>query len=204
MSNLKRGRLVVGMALMHRHTPFFGWHGQAKRRHADEKRAGAQLRRAWTWHPTRRFECLVALGALGAAALNSHGCAATRGELRPSVKPATADIPLPSGFRLREQSSEDWASGPVRYLRHRYEGRADQAAVREFYRREMPLLRWTAIEDGSINGRVRMRFERERETCTVTMEDSRGVIGSRVVVEATITPKLTGNPTTSENSKSRQ
>ncbi len=90
--------------------------------------------------------------------------------LEPSLDPCERDIPLAAGFVLADQSSEDWASRPVRYLRHRDIGPADPHGVRRFYRRQMPLVTWTSISEGSVGGRMTMRFEREAESCTITTE----------------------------------
>lgn len=88
-----------------------------------------------------------------------------------------------------DQSSEDWAAGRrIRYLRHRYRGRADKYNVREFYREQMPLVRWTAISDGNVNGRITMRFERAAESCTITIEDETPRVFRRVAVEVIVAP----------------
>ena len=95
---------------------------------------------------------------------------------------------MPTGFRLVDQASEDFSSGPVRYVRHRYLGRADKYAVREFYRKQMPLVRWTAISDSNVNGRITMRFQRQDESCTVTIEDETSGFARRVAVQVMIAP----------------
>ena len=58
MTTPTAGPILKG-ALVIRHGLFFGCHGQAQRRHAEERHAGARLRRAWAWHPTRRFLWVV-------------------------------------------------------------------------------------------------------------------------------------------------
>ncbi len=108
--------------------------------------------------------------------------------LAPCPRPYEADIPLPEGFVLVDQSSEDWSSGPARYVRHRYLGRADKYAVRKFYREQMPLVRWTPIDDGNVEGRYTLRFERRNESCIITIADDAGSASQRVIVEAMITP----------------
>ena len=109
--------------------------------------------------------------------------------LEPSQKPYERDIPLPEGFRLADQSSEDWSNGPIRYLRHRYVGKAEPYAVRAFYREQMPLVRWIPISDRLADGRITMRFEREPEVCTIMIERDRRRPGSLAGVEVVITPK---------------
>ncbi len=123
------------------------------------------------------------------------GCTGSRaigreGVLTPSPHPYESDIPLPVGFVLADQSSEDWSSGSIRYLRHRYIGRADKYAVRRFYRKQMPLVRWTAVSNGHIQGRCTLCFQRGQESCTITIEDDGRKRSGRVVVEATIAPDV--------------
>ena len=120
------------------------------------------------------------------------GCSAPHAKpqgaaLAPSPQPYDADIPVPEGFRLVENSCEDWAAGPIRYLRHRYRGRADKLAVRRFYRDQMPLVRWAAAGDGGVHGRYTMRFERGTESCTITIDEAHGPFG-RVTVDVLVTP----------------
>ncbi len=108
--------------------------------------------------------------------------------LRPSAHPYAAGIPVPLGFRLVDLSSEDWSSGPIRYLRHRYAGRADKYEVRNFYRDQMPLVKWTLGTDRCAGGRIVMGFQRRAESCTITIEDERHGLGHRVAVEIVIAP----------------
>ena len=110
------------------------------------------------------------------------------GPLSPADHAYEPDIPLPEGFALQEQSSEDFLAGSVRYLRHRYAGPADKYAVRRFYRRQMPLVRWTPLSDSQVQGRYTMRFERSGESCTVRIEDKPGRARGQVLVEVVITP----------------
>ena len=116
------------------------------------------------------------------------GAAARNGLLASSMHPYEPDIPVPVGFRLVDQASEDWSTGQLRYVRHRYVGRADKYAVRKFYLEQMPLVRWAAISDGNVHGHVTMRFQRGAESCTVTIEDEAAGLGRRVAVEVLISP----------------
>lgn len=143
----------------------------------------------------------VTLVLLGLVALPQPGCASqTRanaaGDLLPSRSPLVADIPVPQGCVLVDRSSEDWSSGPLRYVRHRYRVRASAAAVRLFFRKEMPLSRWAPVDERCIAGRCTMNFERpataERsaEQCTVSIEGAKSWIGFRTMVEVLVAPKL--------------
>lgn len=137
----------------------------------------------------RRLSFALAAGLLSLVG----GCAGPGGggreaALVASPQPYERDIPLPRGFRLVEKSSEDWSAGPVRYLRHRYRGRADKAAVFRFYREQMPLVRWTQISGGNVHGRYSLRFERKTESCRVTIEDRPSITLGQVIIEVLISP----------------
>ena len=111
------------------------------------------------------------------------------GPLVPADRPYVRDLPLPQGFRLVDQSSEDWSGGALRYVRHLYRGRADRHGVRVFYADQMPLVRWTPISDRQADGTIIMRFQKDEEACTITIED-KGVGRSReCVVTAVIVPE---------------
>ena len=121
------------------------------------------------------------------------GCASPQGtgwerSLAASPRPYVPDIPLPQGFRLADQSSEDWATGPIRYVRHRYTGRADKYVVRRFYLEQMPLVKWAAVSNGSVYGYHTLQFRRQDESCTVTIADAPGGLFGQVRVEVVIAP----------------
>lgn len=125
----------------------------------------------------------------------ASGCAgssesSSRRMLEPSPKPYESDIPLPVGFRLADQSSEDWASGPVRYVRHRYTGRGLGTAVRRFYGRQMPLVRWIPESEGFMHGTHTLRFRRGSETCTVVVSGGRPDRAGRITIDVLITPRF--------------
>jgi hypothetical protein len=142
----------------------------------------AMLPRRWAF-PTVLAIVLPVVGGCTALADADHGI-----KLLPAVSPYDPGIPVPVGFRLIDESSEDWSSGPTRYLRHRYRGSADKRAVRAFYREQMPLVRWTPINDGNVQGRITMRFQRGQESCTITIEAGRRGLSRHAVVEVLISP----------------
>ena len=134
--------------------------------------------------------------AVGAATVALIGaCAAGHGPSRHAVlvaspRPYEQDIPLPEGFRLVDRSSEDWSGGSLRYLRHRYQGQAGKYSVRKFYREQMPLVRWTPVSDGIVQGRCSMRFERGKESCTITIADDTSGMRRRVAIDVIIAPMV--------------
>ncbi len=132
--------------------------------------------------------CVVAVLLVGLSSSCASSGRAGRNVRLQSGTPYSKDIPLPEGFRLIDQSSEDWSSEAVRYLRHQYAGRADRLNVREFYRKQMPLVRWTADSESDVHGRCTMQFSRRNEHCTITIRKKRSVLRSRTVVDVIIAP----------------
>jgi len=133
---------------------------------------------------------VVAFAVLGGCSVPGRRLAT--GPLRPSPDPVEADIPIPVGFRLEDRSSEDWASGRVRYVRHRYSGIADKYAVRRFYREQMPLVRWSPQSENLVDGRHTLRFKRPRESCTIRVSDADSGRAGAVTVEVLIAPEIDG------------
>lgn len=153
--------------------------------------------------PPSRRRSLVQLAALPLALL-SAACVADQRRasdqpagamllqaslLQASMDPVERDVPLPRGFKLVEQSSDDWSSGAVRYLRHRYRGGSSPAAVRGFYTRQMPLTRWTPVLDSFSKGRRMMQFERGPEICIVTISSRSRLLARDTIVDVVIGPK---------------
>lgn len=120
----------------------------------------------------------------------SVGCLGSRlgqsAVLTVSARPYSPDIPLPEGFRLADQPKVDRAGALVEDLRHRYRGRASLEAVREFYWKQMPLVRWAPIGQSRTDDGLVMRFARGGKSCTVTI--TRGLAGlmGRVDVDVVI------------------
>lgn len=129
---------------------------------------------------------VIAVGLVSACATGD--ARGPSGGLQVATASFDRDIPVPRGFRMTEQVSEGWSNGSARYLRHQYVGRADKRGVREFYRREMPLVRWTPVDESSVHGRISMRFHRGSESCTINIEDLRGGWSRRVAVGVLIVP----------------
>ena len=97
-----------------------------------------------------------------------------------SSRPPVADLPVPDGFRLDENASRSFAEGGSRYVDHLYTGRADKYNVSRFYKRYMPISRWTLTTDMFIQGRMLLDFEKEGERCRIVIEET-GVMGSSKV-----------------------
>ncbi len=140
----------------------------------------------------------VWIGGL-AACLTAAGCggSASKGrEIRlvASARPYELDLPIPIGFKLLDSASEDHSTGVARlYLRHLYVGRADKYAVRNFYREQMPLSRWSKVSDQNIRGVCTLRFEKGSESCTVDIRESGRGLSTRTEVQVLVAQEQRGS-----------
>ncbi len=106
--------------------------------------------------------------------------------LSPRGTPYLTGVPVPAGFRLADEWSEDHQSGGVRFARHRYVGHADLFSVRDFYLDQMPLSGWNQVSNQNVKGTISIRFEKQTEVCTVQIERS-GMFG-KVTAQVIVRP----------------
>lgn len=138
----------------------------------------------------------VALFLVCAAAAGCHGTASKGHEVRLvcSARPYEPDIPIPVGFKLVDSASEDRSTGVARlYLRHLYTGQADKYAVRNFYREQMPLARWSKVSEGNVRGVCTLRFEKSNESCTVEIRDAGRGMGRHTEIQILVSQEQRGS-----------
>jgi len=92
-------------------------------------------------------------------------------ELVAQGRPPIADIPVPIGFKLDEGKSRNLAAAGLRWVIHLYKGGSNKYAVARFYRRQMPINRWTLVTDVFSQGALRLDFEKGNERCHVEVTD---------------------------------
>jgi len=113
-------------------------------------------------------------------------------KLVPQQQLAKSDIPVPSGFTLDEASSEDKSSAASRYIRHVYLGTADNQLVRAFFREHMPVEKWTLLSDEMKQGQYVMQFEKEHESCEVTISQVGRGLFSKTKIRIEVSPRARG------------
>ncbi len=92
-------------------------------------------------------------------------------ELVAMARPPIPDLPVPIGFKLDQGRSRNLAAAGIRWIDHLYKGKADKFSVARFYRRQMPLTRWTLVTEMFAKGNLTLDFERQSDRCHVTVSD---------------------------------
>jgi len=132
---------------------------------------------------------LAAIAALALAGCQNGTLSGSNpGRITPRPVPYISDVPVPTGFRLVDKMTDDYVSGGMRVVRHEYEGRADRAALRNFYEEQMPTYRWTRISDQNIKGEITLRFEKGNESCTVIIRPANSDWFDLTSIRVTIVP----------------
>ncbi len=112
-----------------------------------------------------------------------------------------SDLPVPMGFRILEDESEDAYTGRRRlYVRHVYEGSGEPFTVRNFYRDRMPQYQWQLVSSVHVAGTHSMVFEKGQESCTVTVSRYKSGWRSGIRVQIIIMPEERGTQASTRGS----
>ena len=130
--------------------------------------------------------CMVVAGCSGSGqSVGPSGPPGTVGpmpELMGQARPPIPDLPVPMDFDLDEDKSRNFAAAGARYVDHVYKGRADKFAVARFYKRQMPISRWTLVTDMFIQGDIMLDFEKDTERCRIMVTDGSLLHRTRIKV----------------------
>jgi hypothetical protein len=136
----------------------------------------------------RRPVGVWALLVVVAAVQGCQNGAGSGRSLTVSPTPFSLDIPVPSGFRLRSHSDDT----PGGSTTHEYIGWATRESLRDFYRSEMPLVRWRAVDNEAAevaDDRYLLLFDRGDETCRISIRSAGVFSFGRAVVVAQMAPR---------------
>ncbi len=104
-------------------------------------------------------------------------------ELVAQGRPPVPDIPVPIGFKLDEKKSRNLAAAGLRWVIHQYTGRPSKYAVARFYRKQMPISRWTLVTDVFTEGTVWLDFQKGNERCHIRVTGGGLFSSTRIRVE---------------------
>jgi len=104
--------------------------------------------------------------------------------LEPSETLRFSDVPFPAGFKILRDKSFILESGGVRAGVLRYTGRANVEDVIRFYKEQMAVYNWALLNIIEYGEQI-LNFERENESCIVTLTTK----GGRIDISVSLAPK---------------
>jgi hypothetical protein len=129
--------------------------------------------------------CLFTTALIGCATISDT-------KLEPQAILKFSDIPVPAGLKPLSQTSYSFENAGVRVGVLKYQGRAYIDQVINFYKEQMPMYNWNLINIIEYGQRL-LNFERENETCIITMQIA-GFWNEDVLVTISIGPKSQNLP----------
>ena len=116
------------------------------------------------------------------------GCTTiSNNRLEPQAILKFSDIPIPAGLKSLPQTSYSFENAGVRVAVLKYQGRANVDQVINFYKEQMPMYNWNLINIIEYGQRL-LNFERENETCIITMQIA-GFWNEETLVTISLGPK---------------
>jgi hypothetical protein len=136
--------------------------------------------------PVFVFSCFCIFSLLGCAMVFKKEDSIQKNPalLEPSTSLKFSDVPVPAGFKLLPQNSYSFESSGVRVGVLKYQGKASPEQVISFYNEQMPMYNWNLLNVVEYGERL-MNFERENETCIISLLPKR----STVLITLSVGPK---------------
>jgi hypothetical protein len=130
--------------------------------------------------------CVLSTALMGCAGLsgNSDSKNSNPGLLEPQAIMKFSDIPVPVGLKSLPAQSYSFESSGVRVGVLKYQGKNNPDQVVNFYKEQMAMYNWNLVNIIEYGQRL-LNFERENETCIITMEPK----GSGILLTISVGPK---------------
>jgi len=93
------------------------------------------------------------------------------GSLSPQALLKFADVPVPVGLKSLPEQSYSFESSGVRVGVLKYQGKNIPDQIVNFYKEQMPMYNWNLVNMVEYGQRL-MNFERENETCIITLQST--------------------------------
>jgi hypothetical protein len=94
------------------------------------------------------------------------------------------DVPVPVGFRQIGNESYSFESGGMRVALLKYQGKAAQDQVVNFYKEQMAMYNWNLLNVVEYGERM-LNFDRDNETCIISLSGK----GNSTTIAITLGPK---------------
>ena len=82
-----------------------------------------------------------------------------------------SDVPIPTGFQWDPSESRSVEAPGLRWVEHRYMGKAHKWELGRFFQRQMPLAQWRADSSRMSQGTLRLYFSKPGERCEIVISD---------------------------------
>ncbi len=130
--------------------------------------------------------CILSAAILGCSTFSDNPGAksANAGSLEPQAILKFSDVPVPVGLKNLPTQSYSFESSGVRVGVLKYQGKNNPDQVVNFYKEQMPMYNWNLVNIVEYGQRL-MNFERENESCIITMEPK----GSAIILTISLGPK---------------
>ncbi|MDD5409281.1 MAG: hypothetical protein PHC71_04235 [Candidatus Omnitrophica bacterium] len=130
--------------------------------------------------------CLLAAVLPGCSTLSSSSGSKSINPdlLEPQAILKFSDVPVPVGLKSLPTQSYSFESSGVRVGVLKYQGKVNPDQVVNFYKEQMAMYNWNLVNIVEYGQRL-LNFERENETCIITMEPK----GSTVILTISLGPK---------------
>ena len=140
--------------------------------------------------------CILTSALLGCSTLqdNTNTKSGNPESLEPQAIMKFTDIPVPVGLKSLPQHSYSFESSGVRVGVLKYQGKNNPDQVVNFYKEQMVMYNWNLVNIVEYGQRL-LNFERENETCIITLEPK----GSTIILTISLGPR---SQTLSKKSKS--
>jgi len=106
---------------------------------------------------------------IGCSTLSDNKGAANPSLLEPQAILKFSDIPIPAGLKSLPDQSYSFESSGVRVGVLKYRGKNNPDQIVNFYKEQMPMYNWNLVNIVEYGQRL-LNFERDNETCIITME----------------------------------
>ncbi len=130
--------------------------------------------------------CILTTILIGCSTLsdNSDPKSSNPGVLEPQAILKFSDVPVPVGLKSLPAQSYSFESSGVRVGVLKYQGKTNPDQLVNFYKEQMAMYNWNLVNIVEYGQRL-MNFERENETCIITMEPK----GSTIILTISLGPK---------------
>jgi hypothetical protein len=112
---------------------------------------------------------LLTTALTGCTTLSNNKESTNPVSLSPQAVLKFTDVPVPVGLKSLPEQSYSFESSGVRVGVLKYQGKNNADQIVNFYKEQMPMYNWNLVNIVEYGQRL-MNFERENETCIVTLQ----------------------------------